>query len=420
MTQARLVELRDFYLRELTEDTIPFWIQKGLDRQYGGLLDFLDRQGRPVSTDKGGWIQGRFTWVLSRLVEAYGKDARPEWLEAAGLCAGFVRDKVLAGPGGRAYFELTREGRPLVLRRYLFSETFAIIGLAQYAKVSGEEAYLDKALETLAVFRANRGRLEPKIDPETRSMRGHSETMILINVHQVLRDVLQGRDPAAAAEQTRLIDAQIEELFRFFVKPELRALLETVNLDGSLAEGSEGRCINPGHAIETAWFLMEEGRYRGDPSLVDRALPLLEWSLERGWDPVHGGIFSFVDLEGGSPAQIEWDMKYWWPHCEATYACLFAWALTGDARWERWFETLHAWTWSRFPDPVHGEWFGYLHRDGSVANDLKGNHYKGAFHVPRFELYAGLLLDRMAARGGGFAALAGPQGLRRLEGRAKA
>jgi N-acylglucosamine 2-epimerase len=107
-------------------------------------------------------------------------------------------------------------------------------------------------------------------------------------------------------------------------------------------------------------------------------------------------------------------MKYWWPHCEATYACLLAWALTGQARWERWFETLHAYTWSRFPDPVHGEWFGYLRRDGSVANDYKGNHYKGAFHVPRFELYAGLLLDALAARGKGFDALSGPDVLRRL------
>ena len=414
MTLARIEELRDFYLRELTEDTIPFWINHGLDREHGGLLDFLDREGRPVSTDKGGWIQGRFTWVLSRLIEAYGAQAKPEWREAAKSCADFVRDKVLSGPGGRAYFELTREGRPLVLRRYLFSETFAIIGLAQYAKASGDSSYLRKALETLEVFYAKRGKLAPKIDPDTRSLRGHSETMILINVYQELRDALQKDDHEAAAEQTRRIDVQIEELFRYFVKPERRVLLETVNHDGSMAEGLEGTCVNPGHAIETAWFLMEEGRWRGDRALVDRALPLLEWSLERGWDREEGGLFSFVDLEGRTPAQIEWDMKYWWPHCEATYACLLAWALTGQARWERWFETLHAYTWSRFPDPVHGEWFGYLRRDGSVANDYKGNHYKGAFHVPRFELYAGLLLDALAARGKGFDALSGPDVLRRL------
>ncbi len=418
MTTERITSLRDFYLRELVEDTVPFWIEHGIDHEHGGILDFLDRRGLPLSTDKGGWIQGRFTWLLSRLIEAWGEAARPEWRESARLCADFVRDKVLAGPGGRGYFELTREGRPLVLRRYLFCETFAVIGLAQYAKASGETAYLAKALDTLAVFEANRGCLPPKIDGATRRMRGHSETMILINAYQVLRDSVSASDPAQASRYTHLIDAQIEELFRYFVRPELRALLETVTEDGSLAEGCEGRCINPGHCMETAWFLMEEGRYRNDYSRVRRALPILEWSLERGWDGDHGGIFCFVDLEGRTPAQIEWDMKYWWPHCEVSYACLLAWALTGEARWERWFETLHDFTWRRFPDPVYGEWFGYLRRDGSVANDVKGNHYKGAFHVPRFELLSGLLLDAMISRGTGFEALAGPDTLRRLSGRA--
>jgi N-acylglucosamine 2-epimerase len=396
MTDNRMAELRDFYSRELLEDTIPFWLGHGLDRECGGLLDFLDRKGEPLSTDKGGWIQGRFTWVLSRLVEAFGP--RPEWLEAAGSCAAFVRDKVLSGPEGRGYFELTRDGRPLVLRRYLFTEAFAVIGLAKYSQASGDPSWLEAARGTLALHGAKRGRLE---------------TMILINVYQVLREC----DPARASEYTAMIDAQLAELFRYFVKPELGALLETVNLDGSLAEGCEGRCINPGHAIETAWFIMEEGRARGDRGLVDKALPILEWSLERGWDEAEGGLFSFVDLEGRQPAQIEWDMKYWWPHCEATYATLLASMLTGEGRWERWFDRLHDYTWSRFPDPVHGEWFGYLHRDGSVANDVKGNHYKGAFHVPRFELNSAVLLDAAARRGRGFEALSGPDALLRMGGR---
>jgi N-acylglucosamine 2-epimerase len=420
-----LTELRDFYLRELVSDTIPFWIDKGLDGESGGLMSCLDRKGLPFSTDKSGWIQGRFTWVLSRLVEALGP--RPEWLLAAESCARFLRDKVLSGPGGRGYFELTREGAPLVLRRYLFTETFAIIGMAQYSKVAGGSAsdggatggsaiadsgWLRSALDTLAVFEANRDRLAPKLDPATRRLRGHSGTMILINVLQVLRDC----DPERADAYTARIDAQIDELFRYFVKPELRALLETVNEDGSIAEGSEGRCVNPGHVIETAWFIMEEGRIRNDTSLIARALPLLEWSLESGWDPEHSGLFSFVDVEGRTPAQIEWDMKYWWPHTEAIYACLLAWALTGSAKWERWFETLHDYTWKHFPDPVYGEWFGYLRRDGTVANDVKGNTYKGAFHVPRFQLNCALLLDAVAARGTGLSALAGPETLRKIRG----
>ncbi len=387
MTVSRIYELRDFYYRELTDDVLPFWLSHGIDKEKGGLLDFLDRQGQPLSTDKGGWAQGRATWIFSALYNDL--EPRDTWLSAARCCADFTRDKVLAGPEGRAYFELDRNGNPLVLRRYLFSEAFAIIGLAEYSKASGDSSYLRKAIDTLAVYDRFRGKLEPKINPDLRPMRGHSDTMIMINVFQVLR----GADPEHASIYSSRIQERIEELFRYFVKPEKKVLLETVGPEGEITEGCEGRTINPGHIIETSWFLMSEAHFTGDKALMKKAIDLLSWSLELGWDTEFGGLFSFLDAEGRQPAQIEWDMKYWWPHCEAIIATLMAYVLTKDRRWERWFETIHEYTFSHFPDPVYGEWFGYLHRDGSIANTVKGNHYKVCFHIPRCMLKVISLLD---------------------------
>lgn len=387
MTTSRIRGLRDFYYRELVDDVAPFWIAHGIDRENGGLLDFLDRQGRPLSTDKGGWAQGRAAWIFSALFNELGH--RDEYLAAAKSCADFTRDHVLAGPGGRAYFELDREGRPLVLRRYLFSEAFAIIGLAEYSRASGDSSYLKKALDTLDVYDRFRGKLEAKINPEIRPMRGHSDTMIMINVFQVLREA----DPERAALYTSRIAERVRELFRYFVKPEMEALLETVGPEGEMTEGCEGRALNPGHAIETSWFLMNEALVTKDTGLMAKAVDILSWSLERGWDTDFGGLYSFLDVEGRQPAQIEWDMKYWWPHCEALIATLMAYSATGDRRWERWFETIHDYTFARFPDRVYGEWFGYLRRDGSIANTVKGNHYKVCFHIPRSMLKIIRLLD---------------------------
>jgi N-acylglucosamine 2-epimerase len=76
-------------------------------------------------------------------------------------------------------------------------------------------------------------------------------------------------------------------------------------------------------------------------------------------------------------------MKFWWPHCEAIVATLLAWRLTGERRYAAWHRMVHDWTFARFPDPEHGEWFGYLHRDGRVSVTLKGNMWKGPFHIPR-------------------------------------
>ena len=171
----------------------------------------------------------------------------------------------------------------------------------------------------------------------------------------------------------------------------------TIELE-STGDLPEGRCVNPGHAIETAWFIMEEGKRRRDMDLVKRALPLIDWSLELGWDDTHGGILYFVDVEGRQPVQLEWDMKLWWPHNEAIYCTLLAYSLTGEQRYLDWFEKLHTWSHDHFPDTEHGEWIGYLHRDGSPALDLKGNYFKGPFHVPRQQLFCHLLLEEMLAR----------------------
>ncbi len=156
-----------------------------------------------------------------------------------------------------------------------------------------------------------------------------------------------------------------------------RALLENVGPHGERLDLPAGRLTLPGHAIETSWFLLREALHRRDASLQESALNILRWSLEWGWDEEHGGLLYYVDIEGLPPEQLEWDMKLWWPHTEALYALLLASYLTGDPFWDDWYRRMHSWTFAHFPDPVHGEWYGYLHRDGSLANPAKGSMWKG-------------------------------------------
>jgi hypothetical protein len=59
---------------------------------------------------------------------------------------------------------------------------------------------------------------------------------------------------------------------------------------------------------------------------------------------------------------------------------------------------IHDWTYARFPDREHGEWFGYLHRDGRLSSPIKGNTFKGAFHVPRMELVCWKLMEEIKQR----------------------
>ncbi len=390
-----MTELRDFFRKSLLDDTMRFWTAHGVDREQGGFFTFVDRAGGLLDSDKGVWIQGRATWLYSRLYNEI--ERRPEWLAIARSGAEFL-SRHCFDADGRMFFKVTRDGRPLVKRRYAFSEVFAVIGFAEYARASGDASYLERARD-LARFvehlLSTPGMLPPKIDPRTRQLRSHSIAMIRVNMYQVLRNA----DPQGAYDG--MIDAAIEDLFRYFVKPDKMALYETVGMQGELLDSPSGRCLNPGHAIDTSWFLMHEGASRKNAALVERAIRSLKAALERGWDPRYGGILYFVDAEGKQAEQLEWDMKLWWVHTEAIYATLLAHSLTGESVWLDEFEKTLEWSLHHFPDPEHGEWFGYLHRDGSVALDFKANNWKGMFHLPRQQLLCYQLLDDMIRKGQG-------------------
>ncbi len=237
------------------------------------------------------------------------------------------------------------------------------------------------------------GLLPPKVITQTRPLKGHAMPMVLACVSQILREVMD--DPLYEDTITQSID----EILRDFVKPEKRCLLETVLADGSILDTPEGRTVNPGHAIETSWFMMEEARRRADSNLLSRACEILEWSLDAGWDAEHGGLLYFVDRDGKQPEPYEHELKLWWPHTEAMYACLLAFHLTHDPRWSEWYDRVHEWAFSHFADGEYGEWFGYLRRNGAVCSTVKGNMWKGPFHLLRKQLYAWKLLEE-ATQGG--------------------
>ncbi|MFT5128383.1 MAG: N-acylglucosamine 2-epimerase, partial [Rhodothermales bacterium] len=215
--------------------------------------------------------------------------------------------------------------------------------------------------------------------------KGLGPPMILLVTLQELRDTI-GLDVTARIE--RIID----EVRRDFLKPDLRCLMETVAPDGGIIDHYDGRMLNPGHAIECAWFLLLEGQYRDDDALIRLGTDILDWMYERGWDREHGGLLYFVDLNG-LPVQEYWhDMKFWWPHNELINASLLASVLTGEPRFAEMHRQAHDWAYRHFPDPEHGEWYGYLHRDGSIASRAKGNLWKGPFHMPRMQLAGWQLL----------------------------
>ena len=91
-------------------------------------------------------------------------------------------------------------------------------------------------------------------------------------------------------------------------------------------------------------------------------------------------------------------MKFWWPQNEAVIASLYAYSLTGQKKYQTRFTLAHDYFHERFPDKKYGECYGYFHRDGTLSTPLKGNMYKGPFHIPRMYIEGIKLLERLSAK----------------------
>ncbi len=385
MEREKLLEIRGWVRKEL-ESAADFWLKNGLDREHGGVYTCLDRQGNIFSTDKSVWMQGRCGWTYAYLCRVYG--VRPEWLAASKSCIDFLEDHcVNRAAGGRLYFTVTAEGKPLRQRRYCFSEAFYCMANAEYYGLTGEGVHLERARRAYDLYydlthgMPDPTGLGPKMDPATRTGRSLGNPMILLNVTAVLSRV----DP----ERRELYDERaatcVEEIFRYHVKEDLSCTLENVAMDGTpRLYYTEGRTVNPGHDMECAWFLMERANETGDSALHQRAEKVFNMAFSKGWDREYGGILYFLDCQGLPPEAYEHDMKLWWPHNEALIASLMLYRDTGEEKYLDIFCQVLDYCKAHFADPEYGEWFGYLRRDGKPTEPpCKGSTFKGPFHVPR-------------------------------------
>lgn len=377
------------YKKDLTENIMPFWMKYGLDRENGGVYTCVDRNGSLMDTTKSVWFQGRFAFICSFAYNNVEKNQ--EWLDAAKSTLEFI-EKHCFDEQGHMYFSVTAEGKPLRKRRYVFSETFAAIAMSEYALATGDQHWAKRAIqvfEDTQRFLATPGFLPAKFEADVK-LQGHSIVMILINVGSCIRKVVD--DP----KLTQQIDESIEKLKKYFIHPEFKCLLETVGENGEFIDTNMTRTINPGHCIETSWFIMEEAKLRGwDKPMFDMALQVFDWSWDWGWDKQYGGIINFRDCKNLPPQDYSQDMKFWWPQCETIIASLYAYLGTGDEKYLYRHERINEWTYAHFPDAEYGEWYGYLHRDGTVAQPAKGNLYKGPFHIPRMMIKGYMLCQEI-------------------------
>jgi len=396
MDVKKIKDLQKFYHETLFNDVLPFWLNSDLiDKEYGGFITSVDRQGKSYNSDKSVWFQGRCLWTFSKLCNTYG--VKEEWVRAAESGARFIKQHCIDSDG-RMFFTVTREGKPLRKRRYFFSESFLVVGFAEYYLLTKNAADLDLAVKYFDFMwnmycnpESDPFKITPKENAEIRSLRSNANPMVLVSCAQTLKRITKKDE-----YYDGIINKIIDDMLGLHYKENLKCVLETVYTDGSILDNPVGRTVNPGHSIENSWFLMNYAMQTNNQELLKKALNVLDWSLDIGWDKDFGGIYYFRDAYGRPCEQLEHDMKLWWVHNEALIATLVALNQTEDKKYEAWYDKLHDYAFGHFCDHEHGEWFGYLHRDGTVSHEQKGSLWKGPYHLLRCLILCDSLLTAWA------------------------
>jgi N-acylglucosamine 2-epimerase len=365
------------YRDELLGNVIPFWLERSQDKEHGGYFTCLDRTGNVFDTDKFVWLQGRQVWLFSMLCNKLEK--KPEWLQCALQGAEFLTK---FGHDGDLnwYFSLTREGKPIIEPYNIFSYTFAAMAFGQLSIASGNQEYADIAKKTFEIILSRvdnpKGKWN-KSHPGTRNLKNFALPMILCNLSLEIEHLVEKE----FLDET--IDTCIREVMENFYRPETGLVVENITPENELSDTFEGRLLNPGHAIEAMWFIMDLGVRLKNKDLINRAVRIAVDMTAYGWDKKYGGIFYFLDRLGHPPQQLEWDQKLWWVHIETLITMAKGYQLTGSQECFDWFMKVHEYTWEHFKDKDYAEWYGYLNRRGEVLLPLKGGKWKGCFHVPR-------------------------------------
>ncbi|HUQ95355.1 MAG TPA: AGE family epimerase/isomerase [Bryobacteraceae bacterium] len=372
----RKQELHSHYRRLLLDHIVPFWWRHGIDEEHGGVLSSMTEEGRVLSGDKYIWSQARWLWVCSALYNRV--EARPEFLVAARQTMQFLlahgRDD-----RGRWVYRTSREGRILDGAISIYSDCFAVYGLSEYYRATKDSVALHTALESYSYIRRrieqpDFAEVAPAQLPPGR--KAHAVPMILTEVSNELGQTSGAREIESAADEYAL------RVMNHFVRPELGVLLEFLDAAYQPLPGNEGTAVEPGHAIESMWFVLHWARRRGRHDVIRQACEVIRWHLEKGWDEQYGGIYLAIDAKGNPPFLAHAEKKVWWPHTEALYALLLAHELTGAAWCMEWYDRVHAWSFSHFSMPG-GEWRQRLDRTGKPITDLIALPVKDPFHLPR-------------------------------------
>ena len=405
-------------MQDVVENNIlRFWLDKMVDREHGGFYGRIDGSGvLHPEAEKGAILNARILWSFSAAYRVLGN---PEYLEAATRAYEYLIEHFIDAEYGGVYWSVDYLGRPLDTKKQFYAIGFAVYGLSEYVRATGDREALECALqlydciEEHAFDRAHNGYIEactrewgqiadmrlseldanyPKsqnthlhiIEPYTNLLRCLKElhaqesgdyvpvigSMLPIGVTIPMQDII-----SVEASLLNLIDIFTDKI----LNPKTHHLDLFFEMDWTRGAG---HLESYGHDIECSWLMHEAALVLGDSKVLEKVEPIVcevAKASEKGLRP-DGSMIHEANLDTG---HVDDDL-HWWVQAENVVGWFNLYQYFDDEQaLERAFQ---GWSYikSQIIDWENGEWHWSRHPDGTLNTiDDKAGFWKCPYHNSR-------------------------------------
>lgn len=381
-------QLRNEMRSELENNILPFWMNKMEDNEEGGFYGQITGEDElKPEASKGAILNARILWTFS---SAYRLLKKPEYLETATRAKRYLIDRFYDPQYGGIYWELDYKGNPLDTKKQIYAIGFAIYGLSEYARATGDEEALAYAQQLFDVIEQHSFdseqngyvealtrdwqpiedmRLSDKDENEKKTMNTHLHILEpYTNLYRVWKD-----------EQ---LERQLRNLIEVFITRILDPQTGHLNLFFEEDWTNKYRIYSYGHDIEASWLIHEAALVLGDPELLKRIEPIIiriARAADEGLNPDGSIIYeNFLDKQ-----KIDREL-HWWVQAENVVGHINLYQHFGDT--EALDTAVRCWEFikTKLIDREHGEWHWSLLPDGTVnRRDDKAGFWKCPYHNGR-------------------------------------
>ena len=373
----------------LQKNILRFWLDKMVDQEHGGFYGRIDgHEHLHADAEKGAILNARILWAFSAAYRVLGDKT---YLEAASRAKHYIIDYFIDPEYGGVYWSLDCNGKPLDTKKQFYAIGFAIYGMSEYARATGDAEALKVAIDLYRCIE------EHALDHE---YNGYIEAMT--RDWQPIADMrlseLDANYPKSQNTHLHIIEPYTN-LYRVWKSDELKASLhnlidiftdrilnpETHHLDLFFDmdwKRGAGALESYGHDIECSWLIHEAALVLGDAEVLKKVEPIVEMvakASEKGLN-ADGSMVHEANLDTG---YVDSDL-HWWVQAEAVVGFFNIYQYFGDESALQ--KAQHCWTYIKenLIDNENGEWHCSRRKDGTLnLDDDKAGFWKCPYHNSR-------------------------------------